>query len=42
MITKLLDRLEIFLGVGVMFLNSRNSKMDGEAIYITHKFEVAV
>ena len=29
MITKLLDGLEIFLGVGVMFLNSSNSKMTG-------------
>ena len=27
MITKLLDGLEMFLGVGVMFLNSSNSKM---------------
>ena len=40
--TKLLDGLEMFLGVGVMFLNSSNSKMAGEAIYIAHKFEVAV
>ena len=29
MITKLLDGLEMFLGVGVMFLNSSNSKMAG-------------
>ena len=27
MITKFLDGLEMFLGVGVMFLNSSNSKM---------------
>ena len=27
--TKLLDGLEMFLGVGVMFLNSSNSKMAG-------------
>ena len=27
--TKLLDGLEMFLGVGVMFLNSGNSKMAG-------------
>ena len=29
MITKLLDGLEMFLSVGVMFLNSSNSKMSG-------------
>ena len=29
MITKLLDGFEMFLGVGVMFLNSSNSKMAG-------------
>ena len=29
MITKLLDGLEMFLDVGVMFLNSSNSKMTG-------------
>ena len=29
MITKLLDGLEMFLGVGVMFLNSSNSKIAG-------------
>ena len=29
MITKLLDGLEMFLGVDVMFLNSSNSKMAG-------------
>ena len=30
MITKLLDGLEMFLGVGVMFLNSSNLQMPGE------------
>ena len=30
MITKLLDGLEMFLGVGVMFLNSSNLEMSGE------------
>ena len=30
MITKLLDGLEMFLGVGVMFLNSNNLQMTGE------------
>ena len=29
MITKLLDGLEMFLGVGVMFLNSSNLEMPG-------------
>ena len=29
--TKLLDGLEMFLGVGVMLLNSSNSKMAGES-----------
>ena len=29
MITKLLDGLEMFLGVGVMFLNSSNLEMAG-------------
>ena len=29
MITKLLDGLEVFLDVGVMFLNSSNLKMSG-------------
>ena len=29
MITKLLDGLEMFLGVGVMFLNSSNLQMAG-------------
>ena len=29
MITELLDGLELFLGVGVMFLNSNNLKMPG-------------
>ena len=29
MITKLLDGLEMFFGMGVMFLNSSNSKMAG-------------
>ena len=34
MITKLLDGLEMFLGMGVMFLNSSNSKMaEGWHIY---------
>ena len=30
MITKLLDDLEMFLGVGVMFLNSSNLQITGE------------
>ena len=42
MITKLLDGLEIFLGVGVMFLNSSNSKMSEGGIYIDHQVERAV
>jgi len=29
MITKLLDGLEMFLGMGVMFLNSSNVEMPG-------------
>ena len=42
MITKLLDGLEMFLGVGVMFLNSSNSKMAGDGIYIDHQVKRAV
>ena len=34
MITKLLDGLEIFLGVGVMFLNSSIIEMPGGMAYI--------
>ena len=42
MITKLLDDLELFLGVGVMFLNSSNLKMPGEPIYIGYQVHRAV
>ena len=42
MITMLLDGLEIFLGVGVMFLNSSNSKMAGGMAFIGHQVERAV
>ena len=34
MITKLLDVLEMFLGVGVMFLNSSHLEMSGGSPYI--------
>ena len=43
MITKLLDALEMFLGVGVMFLNSINLQMTGGThIYIALQLELAV
>ena len=43
MITKLLDGLEMFLGVGVMFLNSSNSKIAGGwHIYIGHQVKRAI
>ena len=42
MITKLLDGLEMFLGVGVMFLNSSKLQMTGESIYIGHQVHRAV
>ena len=43
MITKLLDGLEMFLGVGVMFLNSSKLQMVGEThIYIGHQMDRAV
>ena len=34
MITKFLDGLEMFLGVGMMFLNSSNLEMPGGMAYI--------
>ena len=40
MITKLLDGLEMFLGVGVMFLNSSNSKMAEESCDGTAKLKI--
>ena len=42
MITKLLDDLEMFLGVGVMFLNSSNLQMPGDDIYIVHQVHRAI
>ena len=42
MITKLLDGLEMFLGVGVMFLNSSNLECLGDGIYIAHNVHRAV
>ena len=42
MITKLLDGLEMFLGVGVMFLNSNKHQMAGDGIYIGHQVNRAV
>jgi len=42
LITKLLDGLEVLLGMGVTSRNSSKSKMTGDAIYIAHKHEVVV
>ena len=42
MVTKLLDGLEMFLGVGVMSLNSSNLQMSGEPIFIGHQVLRAV
>ena len=42
MITKLLDGLEMFLGMGVMFLNSSKLQMAGDGIYIAHQVHLAV
>ena len=40
--TKLLDGLEMFLGVFVTSLNSSNLQMAGDGIYIGHQVERAI